>query len=320
MRHSAWGKLAVTAIAVVLLGLYALGWYWSREPDTFSVVDVTKEETDAIGGKVVVGSTTTATLIYELETLLNKPGGFLSNDVTSVAIFLDNIPAWEYGVLLQARDITRAMRDSIARSQSQSKEDTDLALAESRLNISHTAWVFPDAESEYRDGIKYLRKYLVRLSKTENPDAQFYARADNLRHWLGIAEVRLGSLSQRLTASVGDKQGKTVKNKISEPGDKTDWFEIDDVFYEARGSAWALLHLLQAVRVDFADVLNDKNAMESVDQIIRELEATQEPLTSPMVLNGSGFGLWANHSLVMASYLSRANAAIIDLRELLEKG
>ncbi|GIS02633.1 MAG: hypothetical protein CM15mP103_11840 [Gammaproteobacteria bacterium] len=27
-----------------------------------------------------------------------------------------------------------------------------------------------------------------------------------------------------------------------------------------------------------------------------------------MILNGSGFGLWANHSLVMASYISRANA------------
>jgi len=39
-----------------------------------------------------------------------------------------------------------------------------------------------------------------------------------------------------------------------------------------------------------------------------------------MVLNGSGFGLLANHSLVMASYISRANAAIIDLRDLLAQG
>ena len=34
----------------------------------------------------------------------------------------------------------------------------------------------------------------------------------------------------------------------------------------------------------------------------------------------TGFGLVANHSLVMASYLSRANAAIIDLRDLLAQG
>jgi hypothetical protein len=39
-----------------------------------------------------------------------------------------------------------------------------------------------------------------------------------------------------------------------------------------------------------------------------------------VVLNGSGFGLFANHSLVMASYISRANAAVIDLRSLLTQG
>ena len=39
-----------------------------------------------------------------------------------------------------------------------------------------------------------------------------------------------------------------------------------------------------------------------------------------MVLNGDGFGVLANHSLVMANYISRANAALIDLNELLSKG
>jgi hypothetical protein len=43
-------------------------------------------------------------------------------------------------------------------------------------------------------------------------------------------------------------------------------------------------------------------------------------LGSPVILNGSGFGIFANHSLVMASYISRANAAVIDLRKLLEDG
>jgi hypothetical protein len=41
---------------------------------------------------------------------------------------------------------------------------------------------------------------------------------------------------------------------------------------------------------------------------------------SPIILNGSGFGIFANHSLVMASYISRANAAVIDLRSLLSQG
>jgi hypothetical protein len=41
---------------------------------------------------------------------------------------------------------------------------------------------------------------------------------------------------------------------------------------------------------------------------------------SPIVLNGHGFGVLANHSLVLASYIARANAAVLDLRVLLERG
>jgi hypothetical protein len=81
-----------------------------------------------------------------------------------------------------------------------------------------------------------------------------------------------------------------------------------------------LIQLLRAVDLDFADVLEDKNARVSVQQLIRELEPTQDPMWSPVILNGTGFGMLANHSLVMASYISRANAAIIDLRRLLSQG
>ena len=101
---------------------------------------------------------------------------------------------------------------------------------------------------------------------------------------------------------------------------KTSWFEIDDIFFEARGTAWALVHFFRAAQFDFAGVLRDKNAEASVRQIIRELEASLQPLRSPIVLNGGGYGLFANHSLVMANYLARANAAVINLRELLDQG
>ena len=92
------------------------------------------------------------------------------------------------------------------------------------------------------------------------------------------------------------------------------------MFFEARGHTWALLHLLQAMELDFGDVLDKKNARVSLQQIIRELEPTQQAIWSPMILNGDGLGLLANHSLVMASYISRANAAISDLGTLLAQG
>jgi hypothetical protein len=137
-------------------------------------------------------------------------------------------------------------------------------------------------------------------------------------------------LSQRLSASVGQQRlntdlsgdsGASQSTANSQDQEvKTPWLEIDDVFYESRGSTWALIHFLKAMEVDFHDVLRDKNALISFRQIIRELESTQDPLHSPMVLNGDKFGMFANHSLVMANYISRANAAIIDLRFLLQQG
>ena len=96
--------------------------------------------------------------------------------------------------------------------------------------------------------------------------------------------------------------------------------QIDDVFYETRGAAWALSHFLKAVEIDFYDILQKKNALVSLRQIIRELDATQDTVWSPIILNGGGFGFFANHSLVMANYISRANAAVIELRTLLVQG
>ena len=46
----------------------------------------------------------------------------------------------------------------------------------------------------------------------------------------------------------------------------------------------------------------------------------QDPIWSPMILNGGGFGFTANHSLVMANYISRANSALRDLRMQLAQG
>ncbi|HAW24552.1 MULTISPECIES: DUF2333 family protein [Pseudomonadaceae] len=318
----------------VLIGLYLLvallvGWYWSSEPDRFPVQQNVRQAAEASQQQIVNGYTTVETLKQVAGTLLDKPGGYLTNDIAPPGLWLDNMPSWEYGVLVQVRDLSRALRKDFARSQSQSTEDPDLSKAEPLFNFDNRSWALPASESEYRNGIRYLNRYLARLSDPASK-AQFYSRADNLNNWLGDVGTRLGSLSQRLSASVGrvrldgqlatELEREGVSQVVEEERVETSWMQIDNVFYEARGQAWALSHLLRAIEVDFADVLAKKNAAISVRQIIRELEAAQEPLWSPMVLNGSGYGVLANHSLVMANYISRANAAVIDLRNLLSQG
>ncbi len=328
-KDKTFGWLSLPVILVILIFI-VLGIYWSDEPDAFDIAEITNARAPEIIARITTGSYTTSTVITAMETLLDKRGGYLSNDILPPSIFLDNIPNWEFGVLVQVRDLTRSMRNDFSRSQSQSTEDIDLIIAEPQFNFDSKSWILPATEGEYREGIDALYGYLNRLQNPANPEAQFYARADNLKDWLNQVEKRLGSLSQRLSASVGqtrfntDLAGDAEAVQSTETSKqvevKTPWSEIDDVFYEARGASWALIHFLKAVEIDFEPILTKKNALISLRQIIRELEASQENLWSPMIMNGSGFGLFANHSLVMASYISRANAALIDLRSLLEQG
>jgi hypothetical protein len=278
----------------------------------------------------VAGYTITTSLIKVSETLLNKSGGYLSNDVLPPSVMMDNMPSWEFGALEMTRDLALAMRQDFSRSQSQSLENSFLTKAQPQFNINNLSWILPSSESAYQDGIDNLYAYRSSLSDSRQKQGQFYARADNLRDWLKQLEKRLGSFSQRLSASVGqerldtnlagDAQASQSTPTTTRLAEKTSWWQLDDNFYEARGASWALLHFLKAVEVDFADVLEKKNAKVSLQQIIRELEATQETLWSPIILNGSGFGALANHSLVMANYISRANAALIELSELLNQG
>jgi hypothetical protein len=321
------------AIALVLLLMLALMWWWDTEPPLFDPPAVTRTQLQDLKRPASVGATTTATLIASVRTLLDKRGGYLSNDKLPPGAWMDNVPNWEFGSLTASRDLVRALRNDFSRSQAQSTEDKDLAEADPLLNSPNDRWLLPSSESQYRKAIGHLDGYLSRLGDDEGAAAHFYARADNLADYLQLASSRLGSLSQRLSASVGqmrigdagaDQPASAGTSAMVAPARgqlvKTPWTKIDDNFYEARGYTWTLLEQLKAMQHDFGPILRSKHADVSLQQVIRELEEAQRPLNSPMVLNGSPFGFFANHSLVMANYVSRANAAIIDLRELLKRG
>lgn len=327
-----WWKLAVLVVAVLVVLNLATMWWWDAEPAPLDPGKAVAGRMASLHGQARTGTVTTVALIDSVQTLLDKRGGYLSNDKLPPGVFMDNVPNWEFGVLTASRDMVRALRNDFSRSQTQSSEDADLAAADPLLSSPNDRWLLPSSESQYRKAIGRLDTYLDRLGDDDDTNANFYARADNLADYLQVISTRLGSLSQRLSASVGQMRLESVPESGSEvqpgatakPGGprlvKTPWTKIDDNFYEARGYTWALLAQLKAIRVDFAPVLKDKNAQVSLDQVIRELEEAQHPLGSPIVLNGSPFGFFANHSLVMANYVSRANAALIDLRELLKRG
>ncbi len=321
VREQRWGLWALGgAMLAVVLVLWGMWISMTPSVPTFPTVRDQRVGVQTVQAGVAVA-----------QTLLDKRGGYISNDVTPPAWWLDNIQNWEFGVLKQLRDLNRVLRNEISRSQSQSAEDPKLAQAEPKFNIDNHSWMFPRAEAEYRQGIDLLIDYRERLAAG---DANFYANAENLVDWMQVVEKRLGSMVQRLGMSVGKM---TVNDAVLEQGvggaasdvapqdmresvEKTPWLQLDDVFFEARGTAWALQALMQAAEADFAEVLTDKQAALQYRQVLRELESANRPLRTIMILNGSGYSLFANHSLVMASYLGSANAAVSNLINLLRDG
>ncbi len=329
-RTPRWLRVIAPAIGLSVLVVVALGVYWSVQPAPFDVeaVALARVGEDA-PARLVPGSLTVAAVGQVARTLLEKPGGYLYNDVFFPGSFVDNMPSWEYGVIKEVRDSLHAIRNDFSRSKTQSRENENLRQAVEFLNYNVDSWVLPSSESEFRKGIEALDRYFDALVASDDQSARFYVRADNLAAYLAVVEKRLGSFAQRLSASVGDSEltaalvgpsEEAAANTSAPTRVGTPWLEIDNVFYEARGYAWALLHTFKALAVDFEPVLRDKNAVPTMQQVIYDLEEATKRMWSPVVLNGHGFGLIVNHSLVLASYISRANAAVLDLRILLQQG
>jgi hypothetical protein len=292
------GGVAAGVLLIVLLLL--LGWYWSREPDVFWV------DWEQTAGPAVTGYRHDQhPACASRSTLLEKPGGYLTNDVLPPSVFLDNMPNWEFGVLVQVRDLARVMRNDFSRSQTQSVRRQGPRRGQNRISISTTtAGSCRRARAATGQAIEPSRELPAAPARPGAARRQLLrARRQSPR----MARGRREAARQPLAAAVGERRARCASTPTwpanarrtrasSAPTRskvKTPWLEIDDVFYEARGTAWALLHFLRAIEYDFRHVLADKNATVSLRQVIRELEASLAPMRSPIVLNGSGFGLFA---------------------------
>ncbi len=279
-----WKPLAALAGSYLLVSV-ALGIWWSQLPAPFDVEQATLERRgEAAFEPAARGAVTLATLAESVATLLDKPGGYLRNDVAPPGVWLDNMPSWELGVLEATRGLARALPKMAG--------DDSPALAEAReaLMSDDRAWLSPSTEQRLGEAVAALERQLAAL---DDPEAGF-APGAGLESWLASVADDLDALAERLAASAAGDETRTP------------WYRVDNIFFEARGSGWALIQLLEGVQRDQADVLEATGAHDEWQRLLAELEATQRRLWSPVVLNGSGFGVFANHSLTMALHMTRA--------------
>ncbi|MGC3871913.1 DUF2333 family protein [Halomonas sp. GXIMD04776] len=292
-------KPLLTLLVLYLVVCLGLGIWWSQRPDNFDVTHAVLEQRQHPTAPAPRGTVMTATLATTIETLLDKPGGYLRNDKLLPGVWLDNMPSWEYGVLTQARLLTQTLPAFGAGDTSLLSDASDALDSDSR------DWLYPGAEKHYRRALTTLHGYLS--SFTNQGMTGFADNGGPLAQWLRKTGQRLDGITERLSASIDDPEAlrKLGVNESALPED-TPWLRIDDTFFTARGETWALLHYLQAVKHDYADIVAKADGNETLDRVIAELKLAQRRLWSPMVLNGKGFGMFANHSLLLANYTQTA--------------
>ncbi|MEX2606446.1 MAG: DUF2333 family protein [Kiritimatiellia bacterium] len=310
----------------------AISVYWNRIPRTFDVEEAARARTALYEHRkpdqiLPRGYRTTSVIIHLADQLFTKPGGYLSNDWNPMSKIPDNMRNWEYGYVTQLRIMVQGLRYELSRSGPNSQEHESLRLAESKFNFTHDSLVLPSTESQYQEGIRLLESYLNDLNSASSEAKYFAARQDMVIRWLERQKVMLGNYTAQLQRNVGpatfdvgvltqDVSTMTpfLDAAKEDPDEVHGFFERDDIFYQVRGGAYVMYHVMLAMRTDCEELFNSSKAMGIVNRVLNELENANNPMRSPMVLNGREFGFVQNHSMVMAAHLAKAHLAVQELQ------
>jgi hypothetical protein len=247
--------------------------------------------------------------------------------------FFDNKMSFQLGVLDAMRLMAIQLEDSLGRVRGTSSADTNLQGAQSRLRINERAWVFNNpfdkqlgtfqtsAAGSYRGAIVLYENYNTRLVAC---DALFDARADNLFALLSRISADIGSISERLAQRArGEEWDVEAHAFVATTGDGNDrgWFDMraDNLFHVSRGRMYALHGLLQGAKADFSDVIANRDLAGVWARM--EAHIAEAALLDPQVVsNGRADGTLApDHLSVMAAYVLRARANMVELRSILNR-
>ena len=248
---------------------------------------------------------------------------WLPNDILWPTVFLDNMPNFQIGELEVVRYNARVLRDNLSRMRTTDTLDPHAEEAFTAFSNNPYKWWFPSAESKWKLGYKNLDAFYQNLLSGKS---NFYPRADNLVELLNQYASLMGGVNTRLINAPNDIKKTLSIEEQSKGAPKgpnlvdidIPWYKIDDNFYYAQGVAYALYASFKAIRIDFIDVLTDKNCVKLVDKILENLKRCDfEPL---LIFNGDPDSIFANHSLNLSGVFNDARQKINSLIVALMQG
>ncbi len=248
---------------------------------------------------------------------------WLPNDLFWPTALLDNMPNFQLGELEVVRYNVRVLRDNLSIMRTTDKLDPFAETAFTSLSNDPLKWWFPSYESKLKKAINNLKVFSNNLRVGRS---FFYPRADNLAELLRQYASLMGGVNTRLINAPRDlAQALSVEEPLKK-GTKSEklvdidipWYQIDNNFYYAQGVAYALRESFKAIRIDFLNVLQDKNSVKMVDKILENLDRCNfEPL---LVFNGDPDSIFANHSLNLSGVFNDARQKVNSLIVALMQG
>jgi hypothetical protein len=277
--------------------------------------------------------------VYLIDLVVNRNDWVASNPLFKMGpLFLadwedtpwfDNKKSEQIGILDILRRLGIELTDSLGRVRGTSAENANLTNAQSALRVDANAWyvnnpfndqintISPSAEQSYRRSMELYQAYNREL---DTCDAIFDTRRDNLREVLSRFTATLGAttteLIARTRATVYDPKTDLF---VEADGNNRGWFDFhaDNYFYRARGKMYALHGVMQAMRVDFNDVLAEANLDEVWDKMEQNLAegAAVEPF---VVSNGAADSAFQpDHLGKMAEIVLNARTSMVEIRDIL---
>ncbi len=251
----------------------------------------------------------TAALI-EREVDINN---WVSNDpLIFPSAWLDNMPNFQQGMFQALSRFAVELSDQIARVRGSSRIDPDLENAAGALRYPGDVWVFDfstfslreRSESQYRQAAASLLRFNERLV---SGDAVFERRSDNLLTTLDRFASDLGGSSALLFEFVETRAGSFFD------------FQSDDVFYATKGRLYAYLILLQAMRLDFAEIIEERDLAPLWEEMVDSMRLAA--LLNPwIVMNGTPDSMIRpNHLAAQGFLLLRARTQLREITNVLLK-
>jgi hypothetical protein len=259
---------------------------------------------------------------------LYKLGFFGVVDFAATPWF-DNKAAEQIGMLDVSRRLAIELTDSLGRVRGTSLQNEELSAAQATLRVDERAWyvnnpfnssintISPSASEAFARAIPLYRQYNRDLAAC---DAIFDTRADNLRETLSRFTAALGStvteLAQRTSSFVYNPKTDRFEDG---PGNDAGWldFKADNYFHRARGQMYALHGILQGMRVDFHQVLVDRNVHAVWDKM--EEAVAEAAVMDPLIVSNGGPDslLMPDHLGKMSEMILRSRTAMVELRDIL---